>query len=307
MQRIIITGSSGFIGSRLCKYLYDSGALIYCLVRNSKNIGLLDKYGNVVLVDLINSDNVEQVVRSINPDYVVNLAGSRNKYSDLGSIKKCYESNFDLSLCIIESCKLVKNFKGFIHIGTADEYGMCKTPFIETQREQPLNSYGLAKLSITKLLQAQYKTNSFPSIILRPTVIYGPGQSGDMFIPSIIKSLLNRNDYSMTSGEQTRDFVYIDDFIFSIALLISKDINFNGEVYNISSNHPIKIKDVALLIAEIVGNSSKDLIKFSSIKSRPYEVGNYYASNSKAREYLKWRPSISIEKGLSITVNSYNN
>jgi UDP-glucose 4-epimerase len=303
-SHLVISGANGFVGSRLLAHLRSKGFTVTSLVR--PGYSFIDKENQSVEVDLSDKKCVVDLISSLNPDYFIHLAGNKNRvYSSLNAFDQ-YLENTKISNNVIVGCLNLKNFTRFIFIGSCDEYGLASGPFLESQRESPVNLYGFSKLAITKMLSVLYAIEKFPCVVLRPTVIYGPGQGQEMFLSSLIKSLVSGSEFEMTLGEQYRDFLYIDDVINAIIMVLYADDLVNGNIFNIGSGNSMQVKEVALLAAKIIGNNSSNLIKFGAIPYRANEVMDYSVNIEHAYDLLGWKPEINLESGLVQTVQYFN-
>jgi len=157
----------------------------------------------------------------------------------------------------------------------------------------------VSKVAATHLGQMLYRTSGLPVVTLRPFLVYGPGQGTDMFVPSLIRHCLQKKDFRMTSGDQTRDFVYIDDVIdaYLRAAFSSSAI---GEVINIGSGTEYRIRDIAEIILQKMGNPIRLII--GAIKKRQGEADHFFCSNKKAHDVLGWSPKTGINEGLDKTI-----
>ncbi len=176
---------------------------------------------------------------------------------------------------------------------------MVSTPFVESQREMPVSPYSLSKVAATHLGQMLYRTSGLPVVTLRPFLVYGPGQSTDMFIPSLIRHCLEKKDFRMTAGDQTRDFVYSDDLIDAY-LRAAFSSSARGEVINVGSGAEYLIRDIAEKILQKMGEPIKLII--GAIEKRKGEAEHFFCNNKKAYDVLGWRPSIGIDEGLDRTI-----
>jgi len=296
---ILVTGSNGFIGQHLCKKLRLMGGNVIGLVRKNNKEHTIKQY----VADISDRSDINKAVKIINPDIVIHLAAEKFDNSDDGYINS-YKVNLLGSLNLIQSCQKIKKLKSFIYIGSCEEYGHQLAPFNEELRELPASSYGCSKLAVSQLLQSMSRSSDFPSIIIRPSVVYGPGQSNDMFIPSLINTLIHRKTFDMTSGDQTRDFIYIDDIVEAI-ILSCKVSSLNGQIVNISSGEFISIKKLAIKIANFISPSSSQLINFGIKSYRETEVMSYYASNSLSYDVLGWSQKVNLESGLISTISYF--
>lgn len=300
---ILIAGAGGFVGSHLTAALLLRGFRVSQLVRPGSS-SLIEGKPHIDL-DLGDRKRVATVFSLLKPDFVIHLAGSKDRGSGGCHFIDGYGVNVAMATNVISACLELSRFKKFIFIGSCDEYGPIPCPFVESQREEPSNPYGLAKLAVTKLLGALSQFENFPSVILRPSVIYGPRQGPEMFLSALIQSLVAGNDFAMTAGEQYRDFVYVDDVVDAIIRALNADEVISGKVFNIGAGQSRRVNDVAVLVAKQIGQNAIEHIKFGAIPYRPNEVMNYSVDITQARSVLGWQPKTSLEAGLQETVKYF--
>jgi len=123
-----------------------------------------------------------------------------------------------------------------------------------------------------------------------------------MFIPSAIRELLIRREFHMTSGEQRRDFIYVDDVVEAF-LRIARCKKAPGEVFNVGSGAPCKIADVIDIITNHIGGDLR--IVRGAVPCRKGEGPACYCDNRKLREFTGWAPRVSLEEGLRRTIAWY--
>ena len=257
-KRVLVTGAGGFVGQHLCKVLFEKGATVVGLLRNAvDNKYLSEQYS----VDMFDEETTRQIIQFVQPEFVVHLAANKNRGVDTGAYREGYKTNLIGSLNLINACQDVPVLDRFVFLGSTDEYGQLQVPFKEPDKEAPNTAYGASKLAVTELLRALSRSKGFPSVTLRPTIVYGPGQDGSMFLPALIIALVAGRNFDMSLGEQTRDFIYIDDLVKAIiqALIIP---GFCGDVINISSARPIRIDALAKMTSNILGNGADKRLKF---------------------------------------------
>lgn len=301
-SNIVITGAAGFVGVRLATILISKGARVTQLVRPGSSFSNGVRYFEL---DLYDHEKVSSAFYLLKPDFVIHLAASKNRVNKKNNFINIYDENVSISSNVINACLDLANLRRFIFIGSCDEYGAIPSPFNESNRERPINAYGLAKLAVTKMLCTLSSLENFPSVILRPTVIYGPRQGGEMFLSALIQSLIAGRDFPMTFGDQFRDFVYVDDVVNAIIAALIADQKIIGEIFNIGFGKSIQVKHVAMLVSESIGNNSANLVNFGAIPYRKNEVMDYSVNIKHARELLDWKPVTSLELGLDETVQYY--
>jgi len=299
-NHILITGANGFVGRHLHRELIARGFRVSSAVRSNfhKNDLVADHY----ILDLTDKSKVIEIIGSLKPDYVFHLAAEKNRNNEPKSSTKNYDANILMASNLINACRNLVNFKRFVFLGSCEEYGLGPRPYNENQHEFPVGAYGLSKLAITKLLLSLYHTELFPSVVLRPSVIYGPEQNDEMFVPSLIQSLLYKRDFLMTFGEQLRDFVYINDVIEALIKTLSADEQINGNVINIGLGFSYKINHIAKITANLISPNVLSRLKFGEMEYRPNEVMDYSLNISLASKLLEWEPKVDVEEGIRKTI-----
>lgn len=298
--RIVITGAQGFVGQHLCCTLAALNFVVWRLVRKDPPAGAVLQ--DSCTVDLMNKSAVHDLLAHLSPDYVIHLAGVVNRDNDIGQLLSNYMANVNLSLNVIDACCALTSLKRFVFLGSCEEYGLAPTPYVECQKELPVSIYGLSKLAITQYLGALHAGYGFPAVTLRPTVIYGPEQKPQMFIPALIEKLLAGRPFLMTEGKQLRDFIFVEDVVRAILKTVEGSENINGAIINLGSGNPQKIIDVARLTAKLVNETSVALLKPGAIDYRAGEVMNYSVKIDLAKKLLKWSPETTLTQGLQKTI-----
>jgi UDP-glucose 4-epimerase len=300
-MRILITGASGFIGQHLSYALHEKEAYLIGFVRGAMTQQFLAEQYDV---DVLDEDAIRNLIHDIQPNFVVHLAASMNREADKNVYGEVYKTNLIGSLNVINGCMGLSALKKFIFLGSTDEYGMLPAPLKESDKEAPVNPYGASKLAVTEMLKSLSRSIQFPCVILRPTVVYGPGQGESMFIPALINTLIAGKNFDMTLGEQTRDFVYVDDLVQAIIKSFNAT-NVDGRVINISSGTPIRIDALAKITAKLFGESAESLLMFGAKEYRIGETMSYWADNNLAKDLLGWSPKVSINHGIKRTVDFF--
>jgi UDP-glucose 4-epimerase len=300
-KRIIVTGGSGFIGRKLSARLASLGADVYNLDLN-KPMFNENPNVNFCQINLTNKEDVFSAVTSIKPEIVFHLAANINRASEFDMLYRMIDTNLVATINLFNCLRHVTPLQSVIVAGTAEEYGINKVPFRENLRENPISPYSFSKTCMSHLCRLVYNLYEIPTVVLRATLAYGPGQAEVMFIPSLIKSLLRNEKFLMTAGEQTRDFLFVDDLIEAYLLAGSSD-SVAGEILNIGFGKSYRIEDVAKKIGKILGK--EDLLSLGDISYRKFEVMEYQIDFSKARKILNWTPKIDIDQGLQLTIEGF--
>ena len=168
----------------------------------------------------------------------------------------------------------------------------------------PVNPYTASKLASDHIALAFYSTYATPVVILRPFNVYGPYQGINKVIPIFITKLLKNEPVVLNQGgRQKRDFVYIDDLIFAIELVLKAPIDkVVGETFNISSDYAVPMRKIADIIIQKLGKARTFL---EMPKKSNLEVLDSSGSSDKIKKVLRWSPNFSLERGLSVTIAWY--
>jgi nucleoside-diphosphate-sugar epimerase len=297
---ILITGATGFIGQHLVKELSQYSDSIVTVQRKSMPTRLPVRQYEC---DIAHGDELRGCLKHCDPEIVIHLAGYKERTTNLLSFSEGLNTNVRGSLNVFSEMLNRENLESLIVLGTAEEYGRNECPFRETMRESPVSPYSFSKTCITHMAMLFHTLYHLPVTVLRPTLAYGPGQEDDMFLPSLIRSLQRNRSFGMTPGEQTRDFLYIDDLIHAI-LRVPPSHPSRGNIINIGSGIPTRILDVAHLAESLM--DKKNLVKPGQIPYRENEIMDYYVDIDKAKKILLWKPEIPLHTGLKRTIDYYH-
>ena len=298
MPILLIVGGTGFIGHHIAREAIKRGFKVYSISKNPPN-----KYRFVDGVEylyskVLNNIELNKFLKRIKIEYVVNTSGyiDHTLFKDGGEI--IFENHFISTKNLLNN--LNKQYlKCFLHLGSSDEYGDNQSPQKEDQRESPISPYSFSKVAICHLLQMLYKTENFPAVILRLFLVYGPTQNEKRFLPNLIKNSLSDKIIPTTFGEQVRDFCYVKDVVRAIFLTLENKKAI-GNVINIASGNPIKIKEIIEKVVCLVGKGKP---YFGAVDYRPNESMSLYANISKAKKILNWQPEYKLQKGLHETID----
>ena len=307
-KTVLITGANGFIGSHLTKRLVEEGASVSIFVRENSDhsrIKDLEDHVRTWHGDIRDYASVNNCIQNSRPRIIFHLAGIRDVTRDIGLIDPMIDANLKGTMNIVRAVIESRiKLKSFVNTGSSEEYGDGEAPFSEDQREVPVSPYSASKVAATYFCQMLHKSMGFPSVTLRPFLTYGPGQSLDMFIPSLIKHCIDGKNFKMTKGDQTREFNYVDDVVEAF-LIASVKRNAYGTVLNVGNGIEYSIKDIAEKIKHMMESNIKLLI--GVLPKRPGETTHFYCNNQRSRNILGAYAEIGLDEGLQKTINWYKN
>ena len=298
-KKLLVVGGTGFIGTHVVKEALARGFQVSVISYNDKSLS--NRFDDVeyLSIDISHQEDLSNQLSDKSFHYVVNLGGyiDHANYFDGGN--KVFDVHFNGTKNLVNSINK-NDLISFVQIGSSDEYGNNIAPQSESLRELPISTYSFAKTAATHFLQMLHRTENFPVIILRLFLVYGPGQDNNRFIPQVIQGCLDDKKIPVSEGKQLRDFCFVSDVVNSIFLSFD-NYEAYGQVINIASGKQISIREVISMIQNIIGLGNP---QFGGIAYRTGENMKLYADILKAKKLLNWRPLITLEKGLTASINT---
>lgn len=266
-ETLYLIGGSGFIGKNLVRLLYPH-----------YSISVFDKYidesffKNYPTVKTITMDlATEKIAENYpTPDYLINLASIVTAERDLSLFDGLISSNLKVLLNLFERFKEDENLKLFIQLGSSEEYGSEESPFKEENREAPNSPYALIKQLTTNTALMLYRNYKFPTMVVRPGNLFGPGQNENKFIPYIIKQLHENKPLNVSPCEQKRDFIYVEDFVNYIHEILKHYKYTVGQIINVSSGTSISLREIIEFYKHYLKSSS--IINYGALPYRENEA-----------------------------------
>ncbi len=185
-----------------------------------------------------------------------------------------------------------------VYLSSGETYGIQAVPFREATPQLGTSSYAHAKIAGERALAVACAARGVALTVLRPSVAYGPGQRGPMFVPSLVQALVTGARFPMTAGEQTRDLIHVDDVARAIiAALVGRP-----GTYNIGSGTEVTMRWLAADLAARFGGDLHSRLDIGALPYRPDEQLRYLLDSTLAAAALGWRPEIALASGLDQVV-----
>jgi UDP-glucose 4-epimerase len=237
MHDILILGSEGFIGSNLVTYYLAKKWRVAGIDRADTPT---HDYNYHKLLSI--NDFTEFLLRN-EFGYIVNAAGSGNVGFSISHPLGDFQSNCFETAKILDSIRIAGSRAAYLHISSAAVYGNPqKLPVYEEDRLKPLSPYGWHKLMSEMLCREYFEQYGVRSCIIRPFSVFGPGIRKQLFWDIHHKAAINPVLELLGTGNESRDFIYIDDLLQAISCVITGDV-FSGEAINVANGTEIFIKD----------------------------------------------------------------
>jgi nucleoside-diphosphate-sugar epimerase len=304
-KKILITGATGFVGSNLTRKLLDQNNEVHIISRENSNLWRInDRISelNVHYVDLANKDEVRRLAENIDIDIVYHLA-TYGGYHFQADVDKILEVN------LIGTWNLFKEFshKGiemFINTSSSSEYGEKKVPMKEDMKVEPNNMYGSSKAATTIMCSTYSKINKLPLVTYRLFSPYGYFDGASRLIPTLIVSCLENKTIKLGKKDSKRDYIFIDDVI-NAYLNFDKLQNPYGEIYNVGSGVQYTVEEIA---NKVLSNfEHKSIIEWNNESNRQYEPNLWVSDNERIMRELNWKPELTIDEGLKLTIQWFAN
>ena len=299
-KNLLIVGGTGYIGFNLAKKACKKNWNVFSISRYAPQKERYLKKVKYLYFDISKKENFKKKVKRNYYDFVVNCGGE----VDHSSKRKVFNSHFIGCKNLVDFFQKDKKLELFLQIGSSIEYGRLKSPHKEKDWHKVSNTsshYGNAKLKATEYLINKFKCFNFPCNILRIYLCYGPGQDLNRFIPKLITSCLKNEEFLCSTCVQYRDFIYIDDLVNLIFLILNKSQNY-GEIFNAGSGTPVQLKKIVNKIRKIC---SGGMPQFGKLKLRKDESLKFYCDIKKTLKILKWKNKINLKNGLKKTIKYY--
>jgi nucleoside-diphosphate-sugar epimerase len=303
-RRVLVTGAGGFIGSHLVKRLLDEGAQVHILLKkNESSWRIKDRLDRLVIweSDITDLTSLQSILPRTNPQIIFHLAALVDVSQSWERVVPMTNTNVAGTINLLTVLKH-SSFEAFIHTSSSEEYGDAPSPIKEEQRESPISPYSFSKVASTFFCQMAARTFDLPITTVRLFPTYGPFQESSMFIPSAIKTLLLGEVFTMSPGEQRREFTYVDDIVEAY-LKVAACSQAHGEIFNVGSGIPHTLKDVIGMIKKIIGGER--VVEFGALPYRKGEGMECFCDNQKVKQLTGWSPRVSLEEGLRLTVEWY--
>lgn len=305
-QKVLVTGAGGFIGSHLTERLVELGANVRAFVHyNALGAwGWLDQSPvknkiEVMAGDICDRDSVRQAVegREIVFHLAALIAIPYSYHAPASYIRTNVEGTFN----VLQSARDAK-VKRLIHTSTSETYGTAQyVPIDEKHPLQGQSPYSASKIGADKIAEAFHCSFGLPVVTVRPFNTFGPRQSARAIIPTIITQLLAGEKIKLGNLSPTRDLNYVANTVDGFILAASAPTAV-GRTINLGSGREISIGDLARMIAHLMKKPLKIETETRRVRPEKSEVERLLADNRLARKLLGWKPSISLENGLSRTI-----
>ena len=309
MDKYLVTGGAGFIGSSICRKLVSQG----CFVRVVDNL-LTGKKSNLAEIidkiefieaDMGDSEVAQSAVQDIDVVFHEGALPSVPVSVDdpAATHRHCVDATFTMLLAARDA-----GVKRFVYAASSSAYGDAPTsPKVETMPCDPLSPYAVAKLTGEYYCSVFYKVFGLQTVALRYFNVFGPHQDPKSqyaaAVPAFVTAILKDQPPTIYGdGEQSRDFTYIDNVV-NANLLAAGAKETHGEVVNIACGQAVTVNEIIAMINELLGRNVKPIYA----DARAGDVKHSLADITAARNLIGFEPEISFAEGLRLAIDWYRN
>lgn len=312
MDRILITGSSGFIGMHLCEILLKNGIKIlgidnmndyYDVSLKESRLKELMGYKDFKFkkVDISNYNKVKEIFANFKPNKVVNLAAQAGVRYSLENPQAYINTNVMGFMNILECCR-AHNVEGLIYASSSSVYGgNKKIPFsIIDDVNKPISIYAASKKSNELMAYTYNHLFGLRSTGLRFFTVYGPWGRPDMAMYIFLNKIKNDQPIQVFNhGKMQRDFTYIDDIISGLISSIEK--NYSCEIFNLGNNKSENLMDMIAVIENYLNKKAK----IEYLDMQPGDVKMTFADIDHSKKKLGYSPKTSMNEGVVKFIDWY--
>lgn len=312
MEKILVTGAGGFIGSHLTEELIRQGEDVRAFVRyNSRDDrGLLEELPKEVI------QQIEIVLGDLkDPDGVKKAVKGCSKIFHLGAliaIPYSYIHPFDFIQTnvvgtghLLNACLENDRLEKIIHTSTSEVYGTAQyVPIDEKHPLQAQSPYAASKIAADKLAESYYLSFGLPVVTLRPFNTFGPRQSLRAIIPTIISQVIVNKKIRLGNLKPRRDFLFVKDTIRGF-IELAGCAEAVGKVVNIGTGNDISIEELAKKISAELKKEVEIEVEHQRIRPEKSEVMQLLSDTRLAQKLFGWKPRYALEDGLRETIEWY--
>jgi nucleoside-diphosphate-sugar epimerase len=297
LKRVLVTGGSGFVGAHIVHHLLEKQLTVYVNCRPETHLWRLRKI--IKDIELYQADvrceeQVEKMVQNIRPEAVVHCAAYGVPFEQQ-DMQEMLNTNLNSTLYLIKAAAKY-GVDRFIHTGSCSEFNAKSGTISELIPPNPSNFYGVSKAASTLLALQQANSLNLKLVVLRLFNLYGMHENPGRVIPAMLHACIYKKPLDLTSGEQIRDYTFIEDIAALYTDLVIKEKFPSNDVFHIGTGIGHSIREIGKLVEFITQQTG--FLLWGKKTHRPNEMPCLVADISKAKQMLGWSPKTTLEQGI---------
>jgi len=284
-MKVVVTGAAGFIGSQIARSLIHHNHQVLALVLPNESIYRLkeiERQITLITGDLSALTTLIPKLEEWKPESCIHLAWYAEPGKYLNSYKNVQSLTNSISLL---KCLIQIGCQNVVMAGSCAEYDTDLGYLRESSLTNPTTIYAATKLSMNLIGTQMAQMSKINFAWARLFYLYGPFENPQRVIPALLLALLKGKPFPATMGNQTRDYLHVEDV--ATAFLKLMESHANG-VFNVSSGVPVTMRHLMETLGDLLGR--KELIQFGALPYRDWEPMFICGDNKKLRESTDWRP-----------------
>ncbi|OUU63084.1 MAG: hypothetical protein CBC24_09565 [Candidatus Pelagibacter sp. TMED64] len=310
MNKVLITGGTGFLGSHITKRIIDDVESITIATTDIRQKTTLKSLGvdidkiNLVKGDVRDFDFLKLLFNEYEFDTVFHLGA-------LSEVKKCqpdpklaFDVNVGGTVNVLEACRLYGKVKAVIVSSSDKAYGSGEVPYVETQSLNGVGTYEASKSATDLIARSFYSNYDVPVVVTRCSNLYGGGDMNfTRVVPNNINKILNGKQPVIWKGSEvsTREFLYIEDAVDAYLSLVKNIDKTKGEAFNIGSGEVISIGELLNIMLDKMDSN----LEINFVEKDFPEISHQYLDSSKMIKLTGWKPKTNIFNGLKKSIKKY--
>ena len=303
MSKYLITGVMGFVGRYFVEYLNEKEpeSKIYGIDITAK-CDMDIKYRSLNLMD---GKQVNKIVRTLKPDYIVHLAAMSSVAQSWKEPANCFMNNMSAFLNLAEAVRNNGLNTRILSVGSSEEYGIYDEPMTESLNLHPKSPYSVARLSQEYMSKLYVDNFNMDIVMTRSFNHIGPRQNTRFVIPSFIEQLIDissgKKENKMMVGniDVVRDFTDVRDVVDAYYLIIKNAPN--RSVYNVCSGRGVKLRDIINTTSKQLGIKPNIVVDASRVRAN--EIPSVIGDNRKLKQELGWNPKYTLQQTIADMIN----
>lgn len=305
--KCLLSGASGFLGQYLCEALINEGYEVHALYEHSESFSKNPTVEHQYLVNLLDFENIDNVIKKVKPDFVIHLAAKTEVALSFDNYLEVSQVNYVGTVNLAEANrKYNPNLKLFLMASTNETYGNHdprEGAFTEQTAQRPMAPYAVAKLACEYYLKYMGEAYKFPYCILRQTNAFGRVDNDFFVMERIVSQMLTGDECNLGEPTPIRNFIWVDDLISLYMNILNRPLIAQGQIFVTGPDNGISIRDLVDMVKEKLDWKGK--VNWHTMPKRPGEIYYLNTNPNKAKRMLSWEPKVSLSEGIDMLIGMY--
>ena len=302
-SRYLITGAAGFVGANVARLLHARGEDVHVLLGEASDASRLagvDVPRHFSTLDCV--ETLASIIRRVRPTCLIHCAAYGGYLGRQTDERRMFDTNVLGTWHLLQAAEVVP-YAAFLNIGSSSEYGRKHAPMREWDVPEPVNVYGVSKVSQTLLCQCYARLSGRPVCTVRLFSVYGPFEPAGRLFPNTILACLDGRPVRLAGdGTQARDFISVEDVTEGLVRIAGLS-GLTGRILNLGTGCQTTVARLAEAVKEMTG--SKSPIVYDALPVKGIENPSWVADVSALKGSVGWQPQDTLETGVLRLIEWY--